>query len=493
MNFKAYRIILTRQIKQKFGRFLLASGGIAVGVWAITLTNGISTGFQNTVVTAINSQPSAKEAQVFSTKEQKVSLFGSSSPTFVPKPISKWKQLKNDYPDIQTVITNDQISVNLTVPGTEATCATPQLVPQTLGIRQTQQQQIIKKSNTDKECINTSVTRSNLLNFYENNKPNWLGEIPNNFGDKDIAICYSCGKDVHNLWKTNDPKDLLGKAVKITPTQAPRLYALGQDIKFDRNAVDSFVTSESILQSEYSEEYIIRAVVDDSKTSAVDFTGSVSYLYLPDTVFTTAFEKANPGSSVDEFGLIGARVVTTKYDKLEGLVLQLNKQYLAISTGLFLVQGIIAGFGILNAVLFGFGIIAIIASIFGIVNVMAISVLERKKEIGILKALGAKNNSIFGLFLSESAVLGFLGWGIGTSLAVAMGYGISSIFNYFAANNADFKTNLATFNITSFSPQFGLGLLGFTLLLALVFTIASGLFPSLRAARQNPAEVMRAE
>ena len=493
MNFTAYRIILTRQIKQKFGRFLLASGGIAVGVWAITLTSGISAGFQNTVVTAINSQPSAKEAQVFSTKEQRVSLFGSSSPTFIPKPISKWQQLKQEYPDIETVVTNDQISVNLSVPGVESKCATPQIVPQTSGIRQTQQQQIIKKSNTDTECINTAVTRANLRNFYENNKANWIGENPDTFASQDIAICYSCGKDVHNLWKTNDPSEMLGKTVRVVPTQGPRLYALGQDIKFDRNAVDTFVTSESVLQSEYSEIYTIKAVVDDSKTSAVDFTGSASYFYLPESIFDISFEKANPGSSINDFGLIGARVVATNYNKLEGLVLQLNKKYLAISTGLFLLQGVIAGFGVLNAVLFGFGMIAIVASIFGIVNVMAISVLERKKEIGILKALGAKDNSILRLFLSESAVLGLLGWSLGTSIAVAMGYGISSIFNYFASNNVDFKNNLATFNITSFSPQFGLGLLGFTVVLALTFTIASGLFPSLRAARQNPAEVMRSE
>jgi ABC-type lipoprotein release transport system permease subunit len=493
MNFKAYSIILSRQIKQKFGRFLLASGGIAVGVWAITLTNGLSAGFQSTVVTAINSQLVAREVQVFKTKDQGTSLFGSSSPTFVPQAISKWKQLQDQYPEIANIVTNDQLQLNVFAPNTDHTCATPQIVVTPPGIKPSQQQAIITKSRTNAGCASISASRTNLNNFYETNKSNWYGAQPKDFGAKDVAICYSCGKDVHNLWKVDKPQDLVGKTIRIEPTQGPRLYALDQDIKFDRNSVDSFVTSESVLQGELVEDYVIRAVIDDSQSSAIDLTGSNSSIYVPDTLFQSAFDKANPGSNIDEFGVIGVRITTKDYKQLEPLNTALSKQYFTFSTGLLLVQGVGAAFQVVNGVLFAFGLIAIIASVFGIVNVMAISVLERRKEIGILKALGAPDRSIFALFLSESAVLGVLGWCLGTLIAVGMGYGASGIFNWFVQNNTDFRKNLETFNITSFSPEFGVGLLGFTFLLAIVFTTLSGLLPSLSAARQNPAEVMRSE
>ncbi|NJK71405.1 MAG: FtsX-like permease family protein [Thermales bacterium] len=88
-------------------------------------------------------------------------------------------------------------------------------------------------------------------------------------------------------------------------------------------------------------------------------------------------------------------------------------------------------FLIITIVLGLFGVIALIASIFGITNVMAISVLKRQKEIGILKALGARNTDILKIFLLESSLLGIIGWIIGTILGYLSTLSIALIFEKF--------------------------------------------------------------
>lgn len=492
MNFKAYSIILTRQIKQKFGRFLLASGGIAVGVWAITLTNGLSAGVQSTVVTAINSQPAAKEVQVYSTKDESVVL-GSQSPVFIPTPVSEWMKLKEKYSAVDTVTTNQTMAVNMFTPGSDYSCAIQQVVESNPIIRKSQQQVILMQGKTDKNCKNITINKSNLNNLYEEQRTNWVGADPTSIGSDGVVLCYSCSVSLHSLWGAEKPEDMIGKQVIIEPTKAPIMYALGQSIKFERDSVENFITSEPVLSTPYTQTYTIQAVINDAKTSAISLGGGAAVAYIPEGVFDASFSNANPGIVQDDYGVIGVTVKSTTYDQVEQLSKDLSKKHLAIAPYLVIIQGIQAIFQGLNVVLFIFGLIAIIASIFGIVNVMAVSVLERKKEIGILKALGAKDGSIFGLFLTESALLGVLGWVIGTLAAVGIGYGISAVFNWFASNNEDFKNSLAGFNITHYAPYFSPWLLVFTLVLALFFTIMAGILPSLKAARQNPAEVMRAE
>ena len=120
-------------------------------------------------------------------------------------------------------------------------------------------------------------------------------------------------------------------------------------------------------------------------------------------------------------------------------------------------------------------------------------VTEKGKDITILKALGATNNSIFQLFFIESAFLGVLGWITGTLIAVLTGYGISAIVNALLRSNPEVAQTLSSFGVTSFAPYFPWWLLLGTLVLSVLSTTISGLVPSTRAARQNPAEVMRAE
>jgi len=121
--------------------------------------------------------------------------------------------------------------------------------------------------------------------------------------------------------------------------------------------------------------------------------------------------------------------------------------------------------------------ISIFIGAIGIINTMGTSVLERKKEIGIMKAIGAKNSQIFMQFFVESGFLGLIGGGIGVILGVILGYfGILGINNFIGSE---------------IKPQIDFFLIFFSLLGSFVIGAAAGILPAMKAARQNPVEALR--
>jgi putative ABC transport system permease protein len=136
--------------------------------------------------------------------------------------------------------------------------------------------------------------------------------------------------------------------------------------------------------------------------------------------------------------------------------------------------------GILNAIQIFVIIIASI-SIFigaiGIINTMSTSVLERKKEIGIMKAIGATNHQIFMQFFVESGILGLIGGGIGVILGVTLGYfGIVGINNFIG---------------TDMQPKINFILIFFALSGSFIIGAIAGILPAMKAAKQNPVEALR--
>jgi putative ABC transport system permease protein len=133
---------------------------------------------------------------------------------------------------------------------------------------------------------------------------------------------------------------------------------------------------------------------------------------------------------------------------------------------------------ILNAVQFvilGIAAISLIVGGIGIMNTMYTSVLERTKDIGIMKAVGAKNSDILLIFLMEAGLLGLAGGAIGLGLGVLLAKLVENVA-------------VVAMKTTLLKPQFSLLLIIGSLIFSFFVGIISGVFPARQAARMKATE-----
>ncbi len=135
--------------------------------------------------------------------------------------------------------------------------------------------------------------------------------------------------------------------------------------------------------------------------------------------------------------------------------------------------------GIVNIVLVGIAAISLIVGAVGIMNSMFTSVLERTREIGVMKAIGAKNSDVLSIFLIESGIIGLLGGIVGILLGMGMAFAVE-----FAAKAAGFPY---------LDVQLNYGLIIGTALLSFILGMIAGAIPAWRASRLRPVDALRYE
>ncbi len=141
-------------------------------------------------------------------------------------------------------------------------------------------------------------------------------------------------------------------------------------------------------------------------------------------------------------------------------------------------------FAVLDLFLGIFGSLALAVSSIGIVNTLVMAILERRREIGIMKAIGASDGDVKKLFFAEAGAMGLLGGVLG----VAMGWGIGRAIN-FGTDVYLHSQDLPSENIWSVPWWLVLGAVGFSISVSML----SGLYPAARAARLDPVKALRYE
>ena len=141
-------------------------------------------------------------------------------------------------------------------------------------------------------------------------------------------------------------------------------------------------------------------------------------------------------------------------------------------------------FAILDVFLGIFGSVALIVASLGIVNTLVMSVLERRREIGILKALGASDSDVKRLFFAEAGAMGIAGGLLGVVLGWLIGRGINFATGIYLA-----RQDLPREAILVLPWWLAIGAIVF----AIVVSLVSGLYPAARAAKLNPVEALRYE
>jgi len=214
----------------------------------------------------------------------------------------------------------------------------------------------------------------------------------------------------------------------------------------------------------------------DFKVIGVVLDDSSSFLYLP----LLAIEDKLPPNIV--YNSVKVKVGTR--DDLAPVKAEIEGQGFGVTSIADTIAQVDQTFRIIQIVLALFGAIALLVAAIGMFNTMTIALLERTRDIGIMKAIGVRNRDVYRMFLTESSIIA-LGGGI---LGVAGGWLTSKAINI-AVNALAHSVGGEPQKLFSTPYWFVLIIIAF----ALAVGISTGFYPSRRASKINPLDALRYE
>jgi putative ABC transport system permease protein len=182
-------------------------------------------------------------------------------------------------------------------------------------------------------------------------------------------------------------------------------------------------------------------------------------------------------------------VKVSNVDDVLGIADQITQIGFQAFTPQSFVQGINNFYNVLQIIFGGVGAIALLVAAIGIANTMAMSILERTREIGLMKAVGATNRDVLAIFLGEAAGIGFIGGLGGVIIGWLAGQGINVMAMVYLAQQAT-QQGGAPPSVAVYTPVW---LPLFALIFSTFIGMISGLYPALRAATMIPVMALKYE
>lgn len=282
--------------------------------------------------------------------------------------------------------------------------------------------------------------------------------------------------DLAKRLTTGDPKDLIGHDLTISYASTS---ADGSPLGFGMPT----------LVKQVQAAYRIVGIVEREPGPGGGIAGpGLSGVMLPlsqaraidDTVVTGVQQLIHPSDAAKVFTAVTVRVKRAQSTKdVEDRIKAMGFSAFSISDALDQAK---RAFVLLDILLSLIGSIALAVSSLGIVNTMVMSILERTREIGIMKAIGGSDADIRRIFLVEASAIGVLGGVTG----VALGWAVGRVIN-FGANWYIESQGGATGNLFSLPFWLVSGAIAFSWLVSL----AAGVYPATRAAKLDPIQALR--
>lgn len=281
----------------------------------------------------------------------------------------------------------------------------------------------------------------------------------------------------------NDPTEMLDKRIALTvfnsmgETGQKRVFNFQVvGIMDEKNMERSWEAYASIHDLKKIREFMDKGNKNQNRN--LDFV-------VEKTVRTSSRRTQSKGKEQDYYNFILVRAKDVGYAKEIGKQLR-DSGYNAYSMADAL-EGIEKSSKVIQAILGGMGGITLLVAAIGITNTMVMSIYERTREIGIIKVIGATFSDIRMLFLTEAALIGFIG---GTA-GLAFSYLASFLVNKLAAKYiyGGMPMEEAAAKISLIPPWLALFAIGFSILIGLV----SGLYPANRAIKLSPITAIRNE
>ncbi|EKD95796.1 MAG: hypothetical protein ACD_24C00327G0001 [uncultured bacterium] len=141
-------------------------------------------------------------------------------------------------------------------------------------------------------------------------------------------------------------------------------------------------------------------------------------------------------------------------------------------------------FSVFRAVLTGFGVIAVVVSCIGMFNTLTISLIEKTREIGIMKSLGTTKKDIRRIFLSEALLIGVIGGIAGIIISYLLGEFFNASIYALAKSTGNTPVKIFVFPIE---------LVVTALILSILISVLTGAYPSRRASRISALNALRYE
>ncbi|MEI5993478.1 ABC transporter permease [Candidatus Enterococcus mansonii] len=286
----------------------------------------------------------------------------------------------------------------------------------------------------------------------------------------DLKIDLETGKEINQ--KSSDFEvNLAPEYVKALGFKSKK-EAIGKNIKI---AVSSSVTQkETILEAK---------IVGIRNASLIQGGMSILNSALVNEI-TKINEEGLPESMTGQYGaVIGEMNKDVTADEIKDVKERLDKAGYAgqtVEDQIGMIRNVINA---ITSVLTMFGAIALLAASFGIINTLYMSVQERTREIGLMKAMGLGSGKVFTIFSVEAALIGFLG----SLLGILGAIGAGALINQIAADS--FLKSLTGFTLIQFSPTSS----AVIILVIMGIAFLAGTLPARRAAKLDPIESLRYE